>query len=261
MHIDDLRVSLVQTELIWQSPKANRELLSQKMGALAGTTDLIVLPEMFTTGFMMQPEMHSEPMEADTLAWMREQASLLNAALCGSIAMQVEKGFVNRFLLVEPSGEVSFYDKRHLFRMGDEHNHYAAGDKRVIFNYRGWRILPTVCYDLRFPVFMRSRNDYDLAICVANWPAARRHPWRALLVARAIENQCYMLGVNRIGEDAAELQYSGDSMAIDFKGEALIDRDAYVPFIETVNLSHQALTDFKVKFPAWQDADHFELSF
>ncbi len=257
--VEDLRVTLIQSPLVWLSPDANREMFAQLLAPLKGKTDLVVLPEMFTTGFMMQPELHAEGSAPATLVWMQQQAEQMGSAVCGSIAMLAERGFVNRFLFVEPNGESRFYDKRHLFRMGQEQQHYEGGARRVVFNYRGWRILPTVCYDLRFPVFMRNRNDYDIAICVANWPEPRREPWRALLIARAIENQSYMLGVNRIGSDGSGLSYSGDSMALDYKGEALIDNAPHAEFVETVALNHQSLVDFKTKFPAWQDADDFEL--
>ena len=258
---DDLRVTLVQTELLWQLPDANRTLLAEKLSPLAGHTDLIILPEMFTTCFMMNPEDHAEPMESETLAWMRQQAAALNAAVCGSVAMQDGDAYINRMLLVCPAGSVQFYDKTHLFRMGNEHQHYRAGTERVIFEYAGWRILPTICYDLRFPVFMRCQNDYDLAICVANWPAPRRAPWRMLLQARAIENQCYMLGVNRIGEDGVGLQYSGDSLAVNFKGELLLDKPQGESFVTTVHLHLDEVKQFREVFPAWQDADAFSLNF
>lgn len=257
--LNDLRVSLVQTELTWQAPEKNRQMLAGKLQPLKGKTDLVILPEMFTTCFMMNPEDHSEPMHSDTLAWMRSQAVLLGAAICGSVAIQEGDAYINRMLLVSPTGEVQFYDKTHLFRMGNEHQHYRAGTERVIFEYEGWRILPTICYDLRFPVFMRCQNDYDLAICVANWPAPRRNPWRTLLQARAIENQCYMLGVNRVGEDGVGLHYSGDSLAVNFKGELILDKPQGESFIKTVVLHLSEVQQFREVFPAWRDADEFTM--
>lgn len=257
---DELRVTLVQTELFWQLPEANRQMLAEKLRSLAGLTDLVILPEMFTTSFMMQPEDHAEPMQGETLAWMRTQAAALNAAVCGSVAMQDGDDFINRMLLVSPTGEVQSYDKCHLFRMGNEHQHYRAGTERLVFEYAGWRILPTICYDLRFPVFMRNQNDYDLAICVANWPAPRRNPWRTLLQARAIENQCYVLGVNRVGEDGVGLQYSGDSLVVNFKGDLLLDNPQGKSFVQTVTLQLNEVQQFREAFPAWQDADSFSVS-
>lgn len=256
---DDLRVSLVQSRLHWQDPDTNRRMFAELMAPLAGKTDLVVLPEMFTTGFTMEPEGLAEPGKGPTLAWMREQVASLGAALCGSVVIEAEEGFVNRLLFVKPDGSVEHYDKRHLFRMANEHQHYTAGRQRALIEYRGWRILPTVCYDLRFPVFMRNREDYDLLLCVANWPAPRRHPWRVLLQARAIENLCYVAGVNRVGQDAKGLEYSGDSMLVDFKGNAILDRPAGEPFVETKTLSAEALAQFRRVFPAWQDADRFVL--
>jgi predicted amidohydrolase len=254
-----LRVTLVQAELAWQHPAANREQFSQLLQGLAGLTDLVVLPEMFTTGFMMAPETHAEPYGGATFTWLQQQAQQLKAAICGSVATEASGKYMNRFMFATPDGSVQFYDKRHLFRMGDEVNHYSAGVERTVFHYQGWRILPQVCYDLRFPVFMRNRNDYDLAIVVANWPAVRRKPWRTLLQARAIENQSYVLGVNRIGIDGLGLAYSGDSLAVDFKGELLIDQAEGTAFVQTTALDLLALKQFREQFPAWMDADDFDL--
>ena len=256
---ESLRVSLVQTELAWQNPEQNRAQFTQLLQDLVGQTDLIVLPEMFTTGFMMTPETHAENYGGATFTWLQEQAQHLNAAICGSVATAVEEQYTNRFMFATPNGEMQFYDKHHLFRMGDEVNHYSAGLERKIFHYQGWRILPQVCYDLRFPVFMRNRNDYDLALVVANWPAVRRKPWRTLLQARAMENQSYAVGVNRVGTDGLGLAYSGDSLAVDFKGELLIDQAEDVAFVETVALNLVALQQFREQFPAWMDADEFDL--
>ncbi|WP_298609570.1 amidohydrolase [uncultured Thiothrix sp.] len=257
---ESLRVSLVQTELAWQNPEANRAHFAELLQDLAGQTDLIVLPEMFTTGFMMAPEIHAEAYGGATFTWLQTQAAKLQAAICGSVATAVEGQYTNRFMFATPDGQMQFYDKRHLFRMGDEVNHYSAGLERKTFNYQGFRILPQVCYDLRFPVFMRNRNDYDLAIVVANWPAVRRKPWRTLLQARAIENQSYVLGVNRVGMDGLGLAYSGDSLAIDFKGELLIDQAEGSAFVETTPLDLNALQQFREQFPAWMDADEFSLN-
>lgn len=257
---ESLRVSLVQTELAWQHPEANRSHFAELLQGLAGQTDLVVLPEMFTTGFMMTPETHAENYGGATFTWLQEQAQHLNAAICGSVATAENGQYTNRFMFATPDGVMQFYDKRHLFRMGDEVNHYSAGLERKTFHYQGWRILPQVCYDLRFPVFMRNRNDYDMALVVANWPAVRRKPWRTLLQARAMENQSYVVGVNRVGTDGLGLAYSGDSLAVDFKGELLIDQAEGVTFVETIRLDLAALKQFREQFPAWMDADEFSLS-
>lgn len=261
--MQDLRVSLIQTDLHWQQPDKNRAMLEQLIRPLAGKTDLIVLPEMFTTGFSMAPELSAEPEAEDTRAWMKALASDVDAAITGSVATQLERGgevdYVNRLLFISPD-QHAYYDKRHLFRMGGEHEHYQAGSERKLIEYRGWRILPAICYDLRFPVFLRNRNEYDLMLCVANWPAPRRLPWRTLLQARAIENLCFVAGVNRIGTDGNGLNYSGDSMLVDFKGLAVIDGAIEQPFVETQVLSVESLEKFRAVFPAHLDADEFELS-
>ncbi|MBA4502851.1 amidohydrolase [Marinobacterium marinum] len=256
--MQNLRISLVQTHLDWQQPEANRERLTALLAPLEGQTDIIVLPEMFTTGFTMEPQTVAEPVTGPTLQWMQQQAAVLGAALCGSIVVE-DDGYRNRLLFVTPEGEVHHYDKHHLFRMANEHEYYAAGTERCLIEYKGWRILPQVCYDLRFPVWCRNRDDYDLLLCVANWPAPRRHPWRTLLLARAIENQCYVAGVNRVGEDGKGLDYSGDSLLVDFKGQALLDGPAGEPFIKTGLLNGEDLKQFRRNFPAWQDADDFTL--
>ncbi|PSL09798.1 putative amidohydrolase [Marinobacterium halophilum] len=257
--MQNLRISLVQTHLDWQQPDANRERLTALLAPLEGQTDLIVLPEMFTTGFTMSPNEVAEPMQGPTLAWMQAQARLLGAAICGSVVIE-DAGYRNRLLFVTPEGEVEYYDKHHLFRMANEHEYYAAGTRRSIIEYKGWRILPQVCYDLRFPVWCRNRDDYDVLLCVANWPSPRRMPWRTLLLARAIENQCYVVGVNRVGEDGKGLEYSGDSLLVDFKGQALLDGPAREPFIKTGLLNGEDLKQFRHNFPVWQDADAFTLS-
>ena len=256
----DLRVSLVQTELHWNQPKANRAMLEESITPLCGITDLILLPEMFTSGFALEPsEIDLEKDYEHTCAWMIEQASKTGAALCGSVLYQRDDKRHNRFLFASPTGDLWHYDKTHLFRMAGEHERYQAGKERKVFDYLGWRILPTVCYDLRFPVFMRNRGDYDLMVCVANWPASRRKPWRTLLQARSIENLSYVAGVNRVGQDGKGLDYSGDSMIIDFKGDHLIDHPENHAFVETAALSASKLASFREEFPAWQDADGFSL--
>lgn len=257
--MQNLRISLVQADLVWHQADVNRLQFEALLAPLAGQTDLVVLPEMFTTGFTMSPETVAEPENGDTVQWMQAQAAQLNAALVGSVVTQTADGYRNRLLFCTPEGEVTQYDKRHLFRMGGEHNHYQAGSERVVLTYRGWRIMPQICYDLRFPVFSRNRNEYDLLLYVANWPAPRRHAWRTLLQARAIENQSYVAGVNRVGADGAGLQYSGDSLLADFCGELLIDNAQGEAFVATHLLDAGALAEYRQRFPAWMDADAFEL--
>ncbi|MFT7131254.1 MAG: omega-amidase [Gammaproteobacteria bacterium] len=254
----DLNLTQIQSSLYWQDPQANRDHFEKILDENTVSTDLVVLPEMFTTGFTMSPESLAEAANGPSVSWLREQAIRRNIAICGSVVIEEQGHYYNRFVWTNPDGGQVFYDKRHLFRMANEHEHYAAGTDRVVVSYRGWRILLQVCYDLRFPVFSRNRNDYDLAIYVANWPAVRRHPWRILLQARAIENLCYVSGVNRVGADGNGVKHSGDSMLVDFKGETVIDRPAYEPYCETQALSWQKLQDFRRKFPAWRDADKFQ---
>ncbi|MEM8497411.1 MAG: amidohydrolase [Pseudomonadota bacterium] len=254
----ELRVTLVQSDLQWHDPQANKAMYAEKIAALVGETDLIVLPEMFTSGFTTEID-GLDAIGAPTTEWMLQQAKLSGAAITGSTVFEVDAGHVNRMLFVTPCGEVQHYDKTHLFRMAGEHKRYVAGDARVVVAYHGWKILLTVCYDLRFPVFCRNKQDYDLLLCVANWPAARRTPWRTLLQARAIENLAYSIGVNRIGLDGKGLEYSGDSMLVDFKGDALIDHPRDTEFTETHTISLAKLANFRDKFQAWRDADRFEL--
>lgn len=265
--MSDLRVSLVQSELHWEDPEANRRLLDERMGALDGSrTDLIVLPEMFATGFTMNAETLAEPAaESPTLEWMQRQAQERECVITGSLAITEGGTCYNRLYWVTPEGEVAHYDKRHLFRMGDETLHYAMGGARRVVELKGFRLLLSVCYDLRFPVWLRQQPreerpfEYDALLCVANWPAPRRQPWRTLLQARAIENLSYVIGVNRVGRDGKGLEYAGDSMLVDFKGEAIVDKAQGEAFVETSSLSMRALAAFRDKFPAWQDADRFEL--
>lgn len=257
--MQDLRTTLIQADLVWQQPEANRTQFEQIFAELKGTTDLIVLPEMFTTGFTMAPETLAEPIDGETAHWLKQQAEHLDAAIVGSVVTQVGDHYRNRCFFTQPNGEQTVYDKRHLFRMGGEHNHYEAGRERVLVEYKGWRIMPQICYDLRFPAFSRNHNEYDLLIYVANWPKPRRNPWRTLLQARAIENLAYVAGVNRVGVDGSGLAYSGDSLLVDFMGERLIDQAPDQPFVETFTLDAGALNDFRERFPAWMDADAFDL--
>ncbi len=258
--IHPLRVSLVQTDLIWHEPEKNRQLLAEKLRLLAGNTDLVVLPEMFTSGFTVEPDSEITNSAAPTLEWMQNQSNTLNAAICGSTVFNTGTANTNRMWFVTPNSAPVYYDKVHLFRMADEHKRYAPGNQRTCVTYNGWRILLTICYDLRFPVFCRNQNDYDIMVCVASWPAPRRHPWRALLTARAIENASFVIGVNRVGQDGKGWDFCGDSMLINHQGETVIDRPMNEEFVETSALSHQELNEFRKKFPVWMDADDFEIT-
>lgn len=256
--VQPLRVALLQTALVWQDAAANRQQLAAKIVACGGA-DVIVLPEMFTTGFSMQSSVIAEA-EGETLNWLQQHATLTGAALVGSVATRIGEHCVNRCYFVTPQGQVTAYDKKHLFRMAGEHQAYRAGDERIVVHYRGWRILLQVCYDLRFPVFSRNCNDYDIALYVANWPAARSHAWRTLLQARAIENQAFVLGCNCVGTDGNAVTYRGDSLIVDYLGLPVAD---VAPGLDTVlraELDFTKLQQYRQQFPAALDADAFRLT-
>lgn len=252
-----LDITLIQTTLVWEDAAANRDHLARLIG-MAGQTDLVVLPEMFSTGFSMNAAALAEPMTGVTVNWLSGLAAELQTAICGSVIIKDNGQYFNRFLFVGGDGRIEKYDKRHLFRMSTEQEHYSPGTDRAVIELKGFRLFPQVCYDLRFPVFSRNDLNYDLAIYVANWPAARRHHWLALLAARAIENQSYVVGVNRIGRDGNGVVYSGDSIAFDCNGSALMDaKDGEGCF--HVRIGRQHLDEYRASFPAWKDADGFRL--
>ncbi len=256
-----LRVGLVQSKLHWHDAQANRDHLTTQIMALANSTDVIVLPEMFTTGFTMETARLAEPPEGPTCEWLRKLSAATNAAITGSLIVNAGTAdYRNRMLFVQPDGAVHFYDKRHLFRMGGEHKAFAAGSSNVVVSWRGFRIGLLVCYDLRFPVWSRRRAefDYDVLIYVANWPAVRAYPWTQLLRARAIENQSFVIGLNRIGRDGHGIAHQGDSTALDFLGKPLVELDSAAGTATAV-LDGGTLRVFREKFPAQLDADDFEL--
>ena len=264
--MDDLRVSLVQGATRWHDPDANRAYYGDLVAPLHGTTDLVLLPETFTSGFSNDAIDQAEGTDGPTLEWMRGQARALDAAVTGSVQVRDGEAVHNRLYFVTPDGGVQAYDKRHLFRYAKEHERYAAGRQRLTVEWRGWRICPLVCYDLRFPVFSRNRFDverkggldYDLLLYVANWPSARSYPWKTLLRARAIENLCFVAGLNRVGTDGNGLQYSGDSAVIDFLGHPLsecADREV----VSTTTLPAAELLAHRERFPAMLDGDQFML--
>jgi len=255
-----LRVTLVQQALAWHDPETNRRKFEALLEPLRSTTDVIVLPEMFPTGFSMEAEKLAEPVNGPTAQWLTGMARKLDAAIVGSIITVDGGRYYNRLHWASPEGETHHYDKRHLFRMAREHNHYSPGRAPLIVQWRGFKICPLVCYDLRFPVFSRRRPelDYDVLLYVANWPAARQHAWVTLLKARAIENQAYVVGVNCIGVDGKKIAYAGGSAAHDFLGHPLVElRDAAE--VATASLDAQALREYRERFPAHLDADRFTL--
>lgn len=255
----DLKVSIIQDELDWQDAEANRERYTRHIESLQReNTDLIVLPEMFSTGFCMQPENLSETMEGSTVRWMREQAAGSAATITGSIILEEAGHYKNRMIWARPDGSMTYYDKRHLFRYGDEHIHYTAGNERIVVELHGWRLALFVCYDLRFPVWSRNRDDYDVAVYVANWPGARQYAWDTLLRARAIENQVYVVGVNRIGWDGIGNAFFGGSAVLDCLGQPVVDcRDKRMN--ATTTLSREEQEAFRQYFPARMDSDSFAI--
>jgi predicted amidohydrolase len=262
----DLRVSLVQAATLWHDAPGNRALYGALARSLKGSTDLVVLPETFTSGFTNETLANAEAMEGESVAWLRALAMEIGAVVTGSMVVRDGGRYFNRLMWARPDGTLDCYDKRHLFRMANEHERYADGKDKLLVELNGWRVCPMVCYDLRFPVWIRNRFgqsvgdrfDYDLFVIVANWPAPRRTAWRTLLRARAIENLCYAVGVNRVGRDGNGHDYAGDSAAIDFLGEALVDLGAQ-PQVVTTTLSGAALAGHRERFPAQLDADAFEL--
>lgn len=250
-----LKVALVQAELAWEDPAANRKRFDDHLAALEETPDVVVLPEMFTTGFTMAGARLAESMDGPTVAWLRDKAVRLKVHLTGSLIIEETRTVYNRLLWATPSGELYIYDKRHLFRMSGEHRVYGAGRRHLTVTIGAWRVRPFICYDLRFPVWTRNvAQAYDVAFFVANWPAARAFHWKALLKARAIENQAYVVGVNRVGRDGNGHAYSGDSMVLDPLGEVLY-RAANRETVHTLDLDRVALEDYRRRFPAWRDAD------
>jgi predicted amidohydrolase len=254
------RITLAQQPIAWHDAPANRAHFAEVLAPLKGGTDLVVLPEMFTTGFTMKPEQFAENADGETRTWLIDQARELDAAVGGSVAINDRGRYFNRFMLATPAGEVSSYDKRHLFRMGGEHRHYSAGGHATIVEFRGVRLCPLVCYDLRFPVWSRRRPglDYDVVLYAANWPAPRRHAWSTLLRARAIENQAFCVGVNRVGTDGGGHAHLGDSVVLDFMGQPLLEL-AGEARVATVPIEVAAVRDWRDRFPAHLDADAFAL--
>ncbi len=263
---DSLRVSLVQGATRWHDAPANRDYYGGLVRSLRGETDLVVLPETFLSGFTNETLGNAEQMDGEGMHWLRALAADAGVVVTGSLVIRDGDACVNRLIWMRPDGSFEAYDKRHLFRMAGEHERYSGGDQRLVVDLLGWRICPQVCYDLRFPVWLRNRYDrgvarfdYDLLLFVANWPAPRRHAWSTLLRARAIENLAYCVGVNRVGVDGNDIAYAGDSVALDFLGMPLVECGAQEQVV-TVSLLANSLRAHRERFPAWMDADSFTLS-
>ncbi|MGF7217894.1 putative amidohydrolase [Spirosoma lacussanchae] len=260
-----MHLTLLQPDLYWQDPVANRAILEERIMTLPEPTDLIVLPEMFTTGFTMDAAAVAEPMNLTTFRWLKQMAAQTGAVVTGSYVVREGTAFYNRLIWMQPDGQFDTYDKRHLFRMAGEDGIYTAGNRRLIKTWKGWRICPLICYDLRFPVWSRNTPartpagfEYDLLLYVANWPAARRYAWNTLLQARAIENLSYVVGVNRVGTDGNGHPYTGDSAIIDPRGDVLF-RQSDTEGIHQQTISLGELRAFRERFPAHLDADFFEI--
>mgnify|MGYP000530300341 CR=1 FL=1 len=253
----ELKVALVQTSILWEDPLGNRTVLSTKIESISSEIDLIVLPEMFTTGFTMTPENLSDSEGKETLLWMQETAKSKSTAIIGSIPYLENNEYTNRLFFVEPNGNTNWYDKRHTFTLAGEDKVYRSGNKRLIIDFKGFKICPMICYDLRFPVWARYREDYDALLYVANWPKPRITAWDTLLCARAIENMAYCIGVNRIGQDANNLYYSGHSAVYDCLGEQIAYSENEEIIYATLSKEHIVSTREKLKFLA--DRDEFNL--
>lgn len=255
-----MRISLIQTDLIWEHKDANLLFFESLLSGLTGKTDLAVLPEMCTTGFSMHPELLAETLEGETITAFKRMAAGFGFAIAGTFIGKDEQHAYNRAFFIQPNGQVDVYDKRHLFRMGDEGKHYTAGKAKKIVSYLGWNIRLAVCYELRFPVWLRNvKNDYDLLLVMANWPESRQHVWTSLLTARALENQAYVCGVNRVGVDAYGIEHSGGSMLVNAYGTNLTDLEQTGVGVQTLDLNLEELHRFRQKFPVWKDADTFEI--
>ena len=253
-----MKTALIQSEIIWENPEANRNYFEQKINAIPESVDLIVLPEMFTTGFTMNPETVAETMDGKTMGWLQSLVKAKKTAITGSLIIADNNNFYNRLVFVFPSGEIQFYDKRHLFTLAGEDKVYTSGTQKLIVDYLGWRICPLVCYDLRFPVFARNVENYDLLLYVANWPKTRINAWDILIKARSVENMCYTIGVNRNGSDNANLEYVGHSQVVDFLGNYILEpQETEGVFI--VEFDKEKMNNARNKLGFLNDRDSFEI--
>ena len=258
--MDQFRIAITQMDTIWEQPEQNHKLIDQLWsGITPGETDLILLPETFNTGFTNAAAAVAETMDGPTVSWMKTKAANFQSVIAGSVITADDDTFYNRFVFVFPDGRVSTYDKRHLFTLAKEHEHYTAGKERKVIDIKGWKVFPQVCYDLRFPVWSRNDLGYDLAIYVANWPQPRKEAWRSLLVARAIENQCYVFGVNRVGADQNKLEYPGNSACIDYTGKRLLEMQN-APGLKIISINKQPMTIFRSKLAFLEDRDQFSIT-
>ncbi|TRX35261.1 nitrilase family protein [Flavobacterium restrictum] len=253
-----MKIALIQTQLYWENPTKNRNHFEEKINAITEQVDLIVLPEMFTTGFTMRPNHVAETMQGETITWLKVLAKAKNSAITGSLAITEKDSFYNRLVFVFPSGEIKFYDKRHLFSLAGEDKTYTSGNQKLIVEYLGWKICPLICYDLRFPVFARNVEDYDILIYVANWPKIRINAWDILLQARSVENMCYTIGVNRTGFDNTNYEHNGHSQAVDFMGNYIVEPQE-TEDVFMLDLNKEKLLTARKKLNFLSDKDTFEI--
>lgn len=256
-----MKLTVVQTDIFWEDKTRNLERLGEIIASVPSGTDIVILPEMFNTGFSMNTAELSETPRSVTFEWMKSISEKGNFSVCGSYIIREGSRFFNRWVFVSERDDIYTYDKRHLFSPGNEDKSFTPGKKRVVFDYRGFRICPNICYDLRFPVWSRNRNDYDLLINSANWPESRRDVWTTLLKARAIENQCYVAGANRIGTDGEGLKYFGDSLILNPRGEIIASGDSYTENLVSGEIKIAELESFRSKFSVWKDADDFSIRY
>ena len=258
--LSSLHFTIIQSSLFWEDKGANLDMLAQKIRNISEPTEIIVLPEMFNSGFSMQPDKMGETMEGPTVDWMRRLSAEKKAIITGSLIIEENGKYFNRLIWMLPNGEYGHYDKRHLFAFAGEDQHYTAGNKRLIASVKGWKINLQICYDLRFPVWARqtSNNEYDVLVYVANWPEKRSHAWKTLLVARAIENQAFVVGVNRVGLDGNNIAHSGNSMVVGPVGEVLY-HSADQESVFQITLNREELETTRTQFPFWKDADFFTI--
>ena len=258
--MDKLKIVLLQSRLSWEDPERNLRHFDKRIAKIKkDSADIIVLPEMFNTGFTMNAKQMAETMQGETVGWMKAHAISKNAAVCGSLIVKEKGKFYNRLVWTQPDGEVLWYDKRHLFRLASEHKTFSQGKKKLLFSFRGWKIFPLVCYDLRFPVWSRSDGTVDLILFVANWPEKRSYAWKQLLIARAIENQCFVAGLNRVGEDGKNIHYSGDSVILDPAGEPVVDFVSQDEKNIKATLRRKKLSELRKIFPVAMDRDQFRI--
>jgi predicted amidohydrolase len=257
--MEKLKVALIQSEIVWENAEQNRINFSSKINAIKEDVDLIVLPELFSTGFSMNPQPIAETMEGETIIWMKALSIEKQSAITGSIVIKDDNNYYNRLLFVHPSGEINIYDKKHTFTFAGEDKAFASGTKKLIITYKDWKICPLVCYDLRFPVWSRNIEDYDVLLYTANWPTPRMVAWNTLLKARAIENMCYCIGVNRVGSDNLGNKFSGHSGAFDVMGEKISKIHLNKEQIEVVVLDKNHIISNREKFQFLNDRDSFIL--